>query len=107
MFDALYCYDVRNQRVLNGLDYIGPDTFKHCEWYTVARISSGEGDGQDVEIQECRMPARFYRLIAHPTPNSVGEMSRGFTLSTGSGDEVGELLVALSKQVAQGMISVD
>ncbi len=107
MLDFLYNgADARDQLIFEGLSYVGPTTFSHGDWHTVATISKSpaSGDGQDCEIQECRMPARFFRLLVHPTPDSVGEVKAGWILSTGSGDEVGKLLVSIAKQVSQGML---
>ncbi len=106
MIDFLYKgNDPRDQRIFEGLNYEGPEVFSHCDWHTVARIPKRSGgDGQDCEIQESRMPARFFWLIVRPSENSVGEPIDGWVLSTGSGDDVGALMVAIAKMVSDGMI---
>ena len=52
------------------------------------------------------MPARFYRLRALADVNSVGEPRPAFTLSTGSGDEMGRLMLALARAIANGMVGL-
>lgn len=109
MFDFLYNADARDTAILDDLKYVGPETFAPWDWYTVALVPKDphDGDGQDCEIQECRAPARFFRLIVKNSPNSVGEIRKGWIMSTGSGDECGRLIVALAKAVSRGMIGFD
>lgn len=105
LFASAYESRTADLSLYEGLEYCGPATFKHGEWRTVAKVPKiTGGDGQDVEIQECRLPARFYRLIACPGPNSVGRQQKGFVLSTGSGYEMGELIVRIAKEIGKGMI---
>lgn len=97
--------DPRDKRIFEGLNYEGPKVFSHGDWHTVAKLEAdAESDGQNCEIQECRLPARFFRLLVHPTPNSVGKTQEGWILSTGSGDEGGAAIVRVAKLVVQGMI---
>ena len=110
LFANLYEPDVRD-RAIFGDAYCGPteDVFPHGTWVTVARFEKDpqDGDGQPVEVDEMRMPARFFRLRVLGASNSVGERKAGFTLTTGSGDDVAKLIVALAKQVAQGMVGLE
>lgn len=88
------------KEVYGDLKYIGPETFEPYKWTTTAIINARSSDGYKCEIQESWAPATFYRLIAHPH----GEQKEGWILSTGSGSEVGRMLVEVSKEVACGMI---
>lgn len=104
MLDALYKPDVRDRSIF-GANYTPPEKFAHGEWVTVARFEKEPGgDGQPVEIDECRMPARFFRLRALDSTNSVGDPKPGFSLSTGSGDEMGRLMARLATEIAAGMV---
>ncbi len=105
--DFLYKADASDKAILGDLEYCGPAEFSHGEWYKIADIHKTSGDGYDVEIHECRMPARSFKLVVKPGPDSIGEMRPGFALSTGTGDAVGALLVAVAKQVARGMIALE
>lgn len=91
-------------RAIFGSDYRPPVSFDDHGWHTVVRLEKSDSDGQPVEIDESRMPARFYRLRALESIDSGGEVVPGFTLSTGSGHEVGQLIYALGKAIAAGMI---
>ena len=103
-FDCLYDPDDRDRDIF-GDAYLPPVRFEHGEWHLVARYRPESEDGQAVEVDELRMPARFYRLRALPCANSVGTPVRGWTLSTGSGDAMGSLLAWVARSVAQGMLS--
>lgn len=77
------------------------------DWNLCARFEKVPGsDGQSVEIYDSRWPARFYRLRALPDKNSIGAEVLGFTLSTGSGREMAELMVQLAKAISQGMVAM-
>jgi hypothetical protein len=84
-----------------------PQQFRHFEWELVAKIPKRGGDGQDVEVYELRAPSRFYKLVALPGENSIGKSQKSFTVSTGSGDQMGELIATMALAVSEGMISVD
>lgn len=103
--EALYDPDERD-RAIFGEHYISGGPFVYGEWRLVARFQKRGGDGQDVEIDECRMPARFFRLRALAGRDSVDGALPAFTLSTGSGDEVGQLMVALAQQIVMGMVGL-
>ncbi len=107
MFDTLYKgNDARDQRIFTDMDYQPPEFFSHGGWHTAVKVPRPYpgSDGQDCEIQECRLPSRFFRLIVHPTPNSMGEPREGWILSTGSGDESGAVIAQVAHLVSQGMI---
>ena len=98
-------------RPIEGLGdaYKPPRKFEHGKEYLVAELKKDppHGDGQDVQIFECRMPARFFKMVALPSPNSIGEPQTSFKVSTGSGGEVAELLVQFANAVTTGMMSID
>lgn len=99
-FEPLYLPDDRD-RAIFGAAYIPPVRFRHGEWTCVASYAAVGGDGRVVEVDECRMPARFFRLRAHATASRPS-----FVLTTGSGDDMGALVVAMAKAIAGGMLSV-
>lgn len=89
------------------LRYEPPETFGIHRYHAICRIEKTGEDGQPCEIQESRTPASFYRLRALASTNSVGESVRPWTLSTGSGDEVLDLIIQVGLQAAEGMIALD
>lgn len=111
--DFLYDgHDARDSAVFRALPdptwYYPPNRFEHGEWHKVADIPKREGgDGNPSRIYECRMPARFYKLEVLDSTNSVGEPTNGFTLSTGSGEAMGALLVQIALAVRDGMLGWD
>lgn len=105
IFDPFYQPDERDRNIF-GERYCPPDKFEYGKWHTVARFEKEWGDGQAAEIDECRMPARFFRLRVLQGPNSIGEVKPAFALSTGSGDEMGRLMVTLAKAVSAGMVGL-
>lgn len=109
MFASLYSGDRRACPSL-GDDYKPPETFPHAEDVLVAALpkSREDSDGYAVEVYECRCPATFWKLVAKPTPNSMGEMQPGFVISTGSGgDEMLDLIGRLARLATEGMIGCD
>jgi hypothetical protein len=101
MIDSLYYPDEQDRRIFGDL-YQPPKKFSHGDWYTVAHIDRASEDGYDVEIDESRLPARFFRLRALPWDSRPG-----FVLSTGSGDEIARLLLDMAREIASGMLAVD
>jgi hypothetical protein len=71
-------------------------------WTTIKHfVADLDGDGQPVDIDEQRLPARFYRIRAHATSTRPA-----FTLSTGSGDAMHLLALRLGHEIARGMIGL-
>lgn len=105
LFPSLYSPDARDA-ALFGDHYAPPERFSHGGWHKVAEFPKTAEDGQPCEIYECRYPARFFKLVALESRNSIDEPKTGFALSTGSGDEVGALMVALATQIAGGMVGL-
>lgn len=91
---------------LDEPEYKPPAEFDHNEWNLVATFPKDGGDGQAAEVYESRLPASFWMLKALGDTNSVGEPVPGFSLSTGSGDEMGHLAFAIARAAARGMIGV-
>ena len=84
-----------------GYQYSPQEIFKHGKKVLVCRIKSDEGgDGQDVDIYETRMPAIFYEIEALETPDSIGERSNAFTLTTGTIDA--SLVAQIAHEIAEG-----
>ena len=108
MFDSLYADNRLTRNPLHEIDEFlrPPATFRHGKWEEVARLPKNPptGDGSECVIFECRLPARFYKLEILPGTTSVGERKAGWSITTGSGDEMGELIVRIAKAVTEGMI---
>jgi hypothetical protein len=109
MFDFdEFLYKMRDEDVkVFGSNFVyASKSLPHGEWVTMARYEKdpSNGDGLTVEIDCMTMPARCYRLRAIDGVDSVGEAKKGFTLSTGSGREMAELMASLAKATAEGMI---
>ena len=106
LFGPLYTPDARDLAIFG--EYYVPDAeqFEHGAWRVVARIPKAGGDGQPVEIDECRMPARFFRIRALAATDGIGQHRAAFALSTGSGDAMGRLMMELGQAIAQGMVGL-
>ena len=67
------------------------------EWRLLREIKcqtgDGAGDGADAKVWVSRWPAQFYRL-------TTGDIE----ITTGSGSEMGVLMLALAEAIADGMI---
>ncbi|NBT36090.1 MAG: hypothetical protein EBT03_11260 [Betaproteobacteria bacterium] len=103
MFDSLY--GTRDRILSLGKAYKPPKTFRHGEWEIIATLKKKHEDGLDVEVYECRLPARSFKVVVKDGTNSVGNPTKGFTLSTGSGEEMGELCGLIAKAASEGMIA--
>lgn len=103
--DFLY---TKQAKGLNEPEYNPPDVFRHGEWEQVARFEKDpiNGDGQSVTIYESRLPASFYKIVVDDGENSVHNKLKGFSLSTGSGSEMGKLCFAIARAVSEGMIGM-
>lgn len=103
IMESMYLPDDRDRAVF-GERYSPPERFTHGEWHMVARYEKVGGDGQAVEVDECRMPASFFRIRVLPGVNSIGEPTSGYTLSTGSGME--RLAHEIASAACEGMIGI-
>lgn len=98
-------YKVRtSERTVFKSAWCGPDKFEQWVETLVARYGKTGGDGYEVEIYCTAAPARFYKLVALPTPNSANDVRPGFVVTTGSGPEICGLLIQIAHATAQGMI---
>jgi ribonuclease BN (tRNA processing enzyme) len=87
-------------------DYIECSTYEHGTEHKIAELKSEKtDDGRDVNIYETRMPARFFKIEALDTPNSIGVINKGFTLSTGSGAD--KLAFCIARAIQEGMLGID
>lgn len=105
IFPKWYLPDERDYAIFGG-HYTPPEKFSHGGWHMVARLEKTppEGDGQDVEIDESRYPARFFRLRVLPGVNSIGAAKSALTLTTESGDKMGRLVLQIGQAFAEGML---
>ena len=103
----LYNADARDRAIFDGLEYCGPETFSQGSWHNVAIVKCTNGGGHDVVIQECRLPARFWRLHVLPSKTYDGKPLAGWAMSTGSGDDMGRLIVQMALAIAGGMLSMN
>lgn len=105
LFDGLYA--TRETDVLCD-EYDAPKNFGEWGEYVVVRIpkEDPDGDGQACEIVETRAPARFYTLRVLEGANSLGEPLPAWEMGTGSGSEMGVLLVSIARAVASGMLGL-
>jgi hypothetical protein len=105
MFDSLY--GTRDRILSLGKAYKPPKTFRHGEWEIIATLKKKNEDGLDAEVYECRLPARSFKVVVKDGTNSVGNATKGFTLSTGSGEEMGELCGMIAKAASEGMLGAE
>lgn len=101
MFDSLYAGALR-QLAVPG--YAPPEQFPHADWVLVAKCpkSQQDGDGQSVDVYECRWPATFFRMVVHPDADSMGEAQHPVVITTGSGAH--EAVEKLVDCITSGMI---
>lgn len=106
MFDGLY--KTREEDIL-GARYNPPDPFPQGQGVLVMNIpkSPPNGDGHDCAIYETRLPTRFYTLVVSPSKDGLGGKLPGWSLSTGSGEEMGKLIVEIAYQVSRGMLELE
>jgi hypothetical protein len=105
MFESLYV----SKSMIKSLGdlYRPPKTFEHGKWELVAKVKKAGEDGTDAEVYECRLPANSFMVVAKDGTDSAGKPIKGFTLSTGSGDDMGELCGLIAKAASEGMIGVE
>ena len=105
MFESLY-ETSEKIKSLGGL-YRPPNNFPHGEWKLVAEVKKNNDDGADAEVHEMRLPARCFKVEVKDGNNSTGKPIKTFTLSTGSGGEMGELCGLIAKAASEGMIAIE
>lgn len=87
-------------------EYLVPEPvdFELFEWKLVAEVPQLGSDGHPVQVFECRAPARFYKVVALPSKNSVGDCQMGFELHTGSATGIGDWVAGTALLIAHGML---
>lgn len=96
--------DKRSKAIFRGIDYRPPEVFEHGKDYDVATLQKTNGDGQTCVITESRYPARFFGIRVEAGTNSVGKEQPAYEVSSGSGDDVGKLIVQMAKAISEGML---
>lgn len=87
-----------------GKDYKLPKEFIYGEWTLVASLPKiKDCPGFPVEIYECRMPARLFKIRALDYLDSMNGSRKGFILSTGSIDQ--ELVGRMALEINNGYLS--
>jgi hypothetical protein len=106
LMSPLYFPDRRDTDIF-GDHYKPPKKFQYGKWHRIVTLRKEKrGDGGDAFIFECRMPARFFKVVVPDYENSVGEKKKGFTLQTGSGDEMGKLAMQIAHAASKGMLGL-
>ena len=77
--------------------------FKHGEWMNVAvfsdtRDSQDPDDDRSVYVDECRLPANFYR---------IRQSGSRVAATTGSGDKMRDLVKQLAYELSRGMVGFE
>lgn len=99
------CYrTAARDRAPFGDHWCGPAVLTR-EWVEIARYAKDpeDGDGRDVTVFCSALPARFYRIEAHQTPDSCGTPRPGFVITTGS--DMSQWVAQTAELIASGMIS--
>lgn len=113
IFDSLYdAYDERDREIFGDLYQPKVLRFEHGVETEILRLA-GTGDGQDVVVTETRMPARAFAVHVAALPDrefqylGLVKGKPAVVISTGTGDEMGALALAIAKAIAKGMLGVD
>lgn len=94
------------ERAIFGKHWVGPESYRIHEESLIARYESDEdSDGQTVEIYCYPAPARFYKIRVLDSPNSVGEMQKGFEMGTGS--SCAKLAADIGEAISEGMLELN
>lgn len=104
-FDHMY-EPYHSERAAFGDHWVfGGKRYAHATEHMVAFFRKSGGDGQSAEVFCTAMPARFYRVAAMVSVDSVGEEKSAFSMSTGSG--CARLAADVASAIADGMLSLD
>lgn len=97
-------YPVRpHERLTWGGAWCGPELLEHGQATKIAAATKAEGsDGFDVEVWVTALPARFYRVVARPTKNSIGVIKAGWVLPFGTINE--QWLRQFVEMITRGLI---
>lgn len=101
MFESLY--ELRNEYAF-GANLCADGPLRYGVETLVAQYPKNNPDGQDVDIYCTAMPARFYKIVAYDSFNSIGGAIHGFTLGTGSSQE--RLAAEIAEAITNGMLSI-
>lgn len=94
------------ERATFGKHWIGPESYRIHKESLIARYESDEdSDGQTVEVYCYPAPARFYKIRVLDSPNSIGEMQKGFEMGTGS--SCAKLAADIAEAVSEGMLGLN
>lgn len=105
MLDCLY--QTRNDdREPFGEHWCGPAQFNPWEETLIAKYPSpDDSDGQSVDVYLLAAPARFWTIQVLDGPDSIGEVHKGYKISTGSGGrEMASLVHKMADAIAEGML---
>ena len=102
MFDGLYT-PYQHELEAFGDNWCGPDVYPHMQDVLCASYKAAEGgDGQSVDVYCCAMPARFYKIVARPGVNSVGDPIPAWEFGTGS--SASKLAAEMAHAASKGML---
>lgn len=102
LFGSMY-QPYGKERSVFGEHWCGPEQYQHMEYALCASYKAVEGgDGQDVDVYCCAMPARFYTIVGKPGVNSVGEPVPAWEFGTGS--SAAQLAADMAKAASEGML---
>jgi hypothetical protein len=90
-----------------GRHYRPRDGVGHDEWLLIADIPAENSDGISCKVYETRMPARFFKLVVGEALDFMGRPKGGVVISSGSGNEMGELIGQIAIATSQGMLSFE
>lgn len=97
----------KNDGVAFGDKYKAP-VYIRQDWVKVAHYKKyPNGDGQPVDVYESRYPARFYKMVALESKNSVGEPLPSWSIGTGSGSDSMRLIAQIAQAVSDGMLNLN
>lgn len=74
MFDILY--GPREKILSLGKAYKPPKKFQHGKWEMIASLKKKHEDGLDVEVYECRLPARSFKVVVKDGTDTQGRQAR-------------------------------
>lgn len=101
-FGSLYT-PYQHEREAFGDNWCGPNSYQHMQDVLCASYKAEDGgDGQDVDVYCCAMPARFYTIVGKPGKNSCGDPAPGWEFGTGSSGS--RLAADIAKAASEGML---
>ena len=105
MLESLYLSRETDKIEALGNRYKPPVKFPHADWVQVASVQKERGsDGQSVKVFECACPARFYKVVALKSVDSVGNPLPPLSVALGSGNDMAQLAGLLAMAISEGMV---